>query len=254
MTGYLYSYVTHNERYFGSLLDSCRKQNIDPDVRGMGQKWEGFVKRHQDLLVFLESLHDSDIVVNVDGFDTIVLCPMNVIIERFKQKKCDVLFSMTANNGNFIQSYVQWKLGFYGEKANAGMFMGYVFKMKEVIRRILNDSERYNDQIIVNKFVHKDPMIKIDTHHDVFCNILNLSGTRVENGVFKYRNTEPCILSAPGCVDLRGLFKQLDIKETPFSCNASQRIREYYKYFIVEMLIVVLVLSYLYTTRVHTKK
>jgi hypothetical protein len=254
MTGHLYTYVTHNERYFGSLLDSCRQLNIDPEVRGFGQRWEGYVKRHRDLLEFLETLDDSDIVINVDGFDTVVLCPMTIIMERFKAQKCDALFSMTADNGNMFQSYVQWKLGFYGEKANAGMFMGYAFKMKEVIRRILNDTEKYNDQIVVNKFIHKDPMIKIDTNREVFCNILNLGGTHVENGVFKYRNTQPCILSAPGCVDLRGLFKELAIAPTPFECNASQRIKEYYKYFMFEMLIAMLALAYLYTLRVNMKK
>lgn len=251
MSGHLYTYVTHKERYFESLVDSCRKQNIEPEIRGFGHVWEGYVKRHRELLSFLETLDDSDIVVNVDGFDTIVLCPMDVIVERFKAQKCDALFSMTADNGNIFQSYVQWKMGFYGEKANAGMFMGYVFKMKEIIHRILNDNDTFNDQIVVNKFVHQDPTIKIDTRRAVFCNISNLSGVRVENGVLKYKDSEPCILSAPGCVDLRPLLRDLGIALSPFQCNAAQRVMEYYKYFIVEIIIV---LFYLYRLLAKTKK
>ena len=40
---YLYTYVTHNDRYFNSLVDSSKKQNIDIVIRGMGHKWEGYV-------------------------------------------------------------------------------------------------------------------------------------------------------------------------------------------------------------------
>jgi hypothetical protein len=86
---HLYTYVTHSERYFPSLIDSCTKHKIQPVVRGMGHPWEGYVKRHHELLAFLKEVPDDDIVINVDGFDTIVLCSLNEIVQKFKAMKCD---------------------------------------------------------------------------------------------------------------------------------------------------------------------
>jgi hypothetical protein len=244
---YLYTYVTHNDRYFDSLLDSCEKHDITPVVRGIGDKWEGYVKRHEDLLEFLHTLNDDDIVVNVDGFDTIVLDNLEEICNRFKTLKCDMLFSMTADNGGILNKYVQWKLGFLGEKANAGMFMGYVFKLKEVINIILNyKDEKFNDQIIVNKIIYKDPKINIDKNNYIFLNILNLSNVNINDQKITYKKSIPCIMSAPGCVDLVDTFRDLGIKESKYKCNAGQRFKEYYDHFIPEIIIIIIVLIYLY--------
>jgi hypothetical protein len=151
---------------------------FDPSYEAWVDPWEGYVKRHRELLEFLKGLDDHDIVINVDGFDTIVLCPLKNIIRKFKAMNCDLLFSMTADNGNLIQKYVQWKLGFYGEKANAGMFMGYAFKMREFIEKVLASGE-YNDQIVVNRMLGS---IKIDTNQEIFCNVVNTSGLHIHNG------------------------------------------------------------------------
>ena len=234
---HVYTYVTHSERYFPSLIDSCVKHNIRPVVRGMGDVWEGFVKRHHELLAFLKEVPDDDIVINVDGFDTIVLCSLNEIVQKFKAMKCDMLFSMTADNGNMIQKYVQWRLGFYGEKANAGMFMGYAFKMREFIEKLLASNE-YNDQIVVNRMLGS---IKIDTNQEIFCNVVNTSGLHIHNRELWYKNKKPCVLSAPGCVDLRPFLRDIGIQTSKLSCNVAQRLKEYYRYFIIDIAILLCV-------------
>ena len=244
---HLYTYVTHSERYFPSLIDSCAKHDIRPVVRGMGHPWEGYVKRHRELLQFLKSLDDHDVVINVDGFDTIVLCPIDGIVRKFKAMRCDLLFSMTADNGNIIQKYVQWKLGFYGEKANAGMFMGYAFKMREFIEKMLASGE-YNDQIVLNRM----PGIKIDTNQEIFCNVVNTSGLRMHNKELWYKNKKPCLLSAPGCVDLRPFLHEIEIRTSELSCNAGQRLKEYYQYFIIEI-VLLLFLFYIVLKRMRKR-
>lgn len=238
---YLYTYVTHNDRYFNSLVDSSKKQNIDIVIRGMGHKWEGYVQRHRELLNFLKTLDKNDIVINVDGFDTIVLCPLEEITRKFKGLNCDLLFSMTSKNANAFQKYIQWKLGFYGIKANAGMFMGYTFKLQEFIEKLLNTGE-YNDQIVLNQMPFgNDTRIKIDTDQKVFCNISTTNGLHIQNGKLYYENKQPCLLSAPGCVDLRPWLRRLKINESQFTCNTSQRLKEYYHYFIIEIILLLLV-------------
>ncbi len=237
---YVYTYATHRDRYFDSLMHSCDKVNIRPVVKGMGDKWKGFVVRHNELLRFMKTLRDDDIVINIDGFDTIVLCPLNEIIQKFKSMDCKALFSQTSDNGNMLQKYIQWKLGFHGMKVNAGMFMGYVSKMKEILSKVVK-STHADDQMVINSFVHDDPEIKIDTEYDIFCNISNHSYTNVVDGTLHYKDKTPCILSAPGCVNLNGILRQLDIQTSPYSCNIIGRIREYSKYFIHEIIVLLFV-------------
>lgn len=245
MVAYLYTFVTHDERYFGSLMDSCKKQGIKPIVEGMGTPWKGFVERHKSLIRFLDTLQDDDIVINVDGFDTVVLAPLDTIVHNFKKTKCDVLFSMTENNGNMFHRYVQHKVGFLGELANAGMFMGYTKSLKTFLERIITYGEP-DDQVVVNKILHEFPNAKIDTEYDVFCNIITLKNTSIRDGVFYYGEKTPCLLSAPGCSYLNPILRTLEIKESPFSCNVYQRVVFYAKFFVNDILTLILVLIFLF--------
>jgi hypothetical protein len=240
---HVYTYATHKEGFFNSLMDSCDKVGITPVVKGMGHEWKGFVERHRELLKFMETLGDDDIIVNIDGFDTIVLCPLDEIIRRFTSMGCEALFSMTADNGGIGNKYIQWKLGFSGTKANAGMFMGYVSKLREIIGTLLK-SNHSDDQMVINTFIHEDPDIKIDTERMIFCNITTLKYTDVIDGTFYYGDKQPCLLSAPGCVNINPILEQLGIQTSMYTCNAMGRIKGYYKYFIIEI-IVVLFLIYM---------
>jgi hypothetical protein len=210
-------------------------------VKGMGDTWVNYVIRHKEMLRFMENLKDDDIVIHVDGFDTIVLCPLNEIVRKFKSKKCKVLFSKIADNGSIIQTYFQWKLGFHGLKANAGMFMGYVSKLREVLHRVI-ESNHTHDQMVINTFIHDDPEIKIDAEQDVFCNILSFKHIEVVDDTLYYKNKSPCILSAPGCVDMNILLEYLDIKKSTFSCDFKYRFKEYTQYFMIEIVVLILIL------------
>jgi len=242
MRAYLYIYVTHDDRFFRSLIDSCEKIGIKPVVKGIGDKWINYREAHRSLLQFLETLNDDDIVINVDGFDSIVVCPMDEIINRFMKMNCKALFASTANCDSIIQKYVQWKMGFYGDdKVNTGMFMGYVSKMKEIIRNILN-SDNTNDQITANEIVRDDPDILIDNDCNIFCNIASIKQVKVENGILKYKGTTPCILSAPACVNLNPLLKNLDIHTSDkLTCDYTTRLKEYINYFILEIIVLLFV-------------
>ena len=71
--------------------------------------------------------------------------------------------------------------------------------------------------------------------------ISNHSYTNVVDGTLHYKDKTPCILSAPGCVNLNGILRQLDIQTSPYSCNIIGRIKEYSKYFIHEIIVLLLV-------------
>lgn len=242
MRAYLYIYVTHDDRFFQSLVNSCEKVGIQPVVKGLGDKWINYREAHRSLLQFLETLNDNDIVINVDGFDSIVVCPMDEIVNRFVKMNCKAVFSSTADCDSMVQKYVQWKLGFYGDdKVNAGMFMGYVSKMKQIIQKIV-DSGNTNDQITANEIVSGDSEIVIDNDRTIFCNITSDRYAEVQNGVLKYKGATPCIVSAPACVNLNPLIKKLGIHTSDkLTCDYTSRLKEYVKYFIIEIIVLLFV-------------
>ncbi|CXI36082.1 procollagen lysine 5-dioxygenase, putative [Plasmodium berghei] len=77
------TFATHEQGYFKTLQESCKKLNIDLIVLGMGNKWEGFISKLINVKEYLKKCNDKDIILFVDGFDTIFIQPSNVIIERY---------------------------------------------------------------------------------------------------------------------------------------------------------------------------
>lgn len=243
MRSYLYIYVTHDDRFFKSLIDSCEKVGIQPVVKGMGDKWINYRESHRRLLQFLDTLNDDDVVINVDGFDSLVVCPLDEIVNRFLKMNCKAVFSGTSHCKSIIKKYVQWKMGFYGDdKVNSGMFMGYVSKIKEIVQKLVN-SDSTNDQVAANEIVRGDPEVLIDNDRILFCNITSIDDVKVDNGILSFRGATPCIISAPGCVNLNPLIKKLGGIRTSdnISCDFVVRINEFLKYFIPEIIVLLLV-------------
>ncbi|KEG01916.1 procollagen lysine 5-dioxygenase, putative [Plasmodium vinckei vinckei] len=77
------TFATHEQGYFKTLQESCKELNIDLVVLGMGNKWEGFISKLINVKEYLKKCNDKDIILFVDGFDTIFVQPSNVIIERY---------------------------------------------------------------------------------------------------------------------------------------------------------------------------
>ncbi|SCM20450.1 procollagen lysine 5-dioxygenase, putative [Plasmodium chabaudi adami] len=77
------TFATHEQGYFKTLQESCKELNIDLVVLGMGNKWEGFISKLISVKEYLKKCDDKDIILFVDGFDTIFVQPPNVIIERY---------------------------------------------------------------------------------------------------------------------------------------------------------------------------
>ncbi|GAW80363.1 hypothetical protein, conserved [Plasmodium gonderi] len=77
------TFATHEQGYFRTLQESCKSLNIDLQILGMGNKWEGFIAKLIKVKEYLKSCNDKDIILFVDGFDTFFVQPANVIIERY---------------------------------------------------------------------------------------------------------------------------------------------------------------------------
>jgi hypothetical protein len=73
--------ATHPDRYFNSLLDSAKKNNIEITVLGMGEKWQGFKWKLTLMKEFLKNNNPYEIVVFIDAYDVIFLQDLNKLKE-----------------------------------------------------------------------------------------------------------------------------------------------------------------------------
>lgn len=79
------------------------------------------------MITFLNKLNPDDIVIFVDGFDTIINGHIEEAVVRFKKKfaNCKVLVSYGTLE-NHLFPYVKNKMfGTFRDVANSGLYMGY---------------------------------------------------------------------------------------------------------------------------------
>lgn len=75
--------ATHDQGYFKTLLQSAEDLMINLVVLGWKAKWEGFGMKLRLMKKYIEQVDESDVVMLMDAFDTILLQPADVIASRY---------------------------------------------------------------------------------------------------------------------------------------------------------------------------
>jgi len=208
------TYATHSEGTFEELT-----KNGDVVVLGFGEKWEGFIGKAKSIIAYLDTQPDEEIIVVVDGFDSVINKNLDNLEEDFTDLDCKVLYSLDGKFGlshivpGFVNKY--WVNKIYGTcrdgvTANAGLYMGYCKYLKIVLSKVIQgDSD--DDQRNLNKLCTQFPFLKVDVDNVIFENCLNKD--EPSNAYFK---------QIPGT----------------FTFNRTIRtIKEYSKYFIPEIIL-----------------
>ena len=83
------TYATHRFGTFDTLIESV------PDiiVLGWGTEWTGFIGKCKAVLDCLYTLPNDEIVMVVDGFDTIIKKDLTNVEQVFKSMNCKILAS-----------------------------------------------------------------------------------------------------------------------------------------------------------------
>jgi len=147
-------------------------------VLGWGTKWNGFSDKSKGLVEHLKTKRDDDIVVFVDGFDSKVNRDPTDVVKLFKRYNCKVLFSKANNPGDFILGTCVNDLS-----ANAGMYMGYVKELRQVLEEELA-IRCQDDQVNLNTICKKHPFIKVDETQMIFENMNQIGVDRDSDAVF----------------------------------------------------------------------
>jgi hypothetical protein len=217
------TYATHREGTLEKLVNN--DFNVHVEVLGMGKKWNGYTDKSIGVLEFCKTLDPDEVVVFVDGFDSIIHRSPDNVEREFKKMKCGVLFSKVSPYNNPLFNYCM--LMMFGTCknrviANAGMYMGYAKYMIDFITKSLENSKG-DDQRDINNTCGRVNYVCIDEKCKIF---KNLNGGSVDDKEL-LTGVEAPFVSFPGQMTYSRL------KRSP---------REYYKFFILEIFTLISIL------------
>lgn len=162
--------TTENIGYYSLLVDSCKKNNIELVVLGLGEKWTGFTMRFKLWLEYLNTLNDDEIVMMNDAYDVIILEDSEKILNKYNNFKKPLVFGNQCGINEYFIKRTKYTLCF-------GNIIGSVKYIKYVINILNNNPDLWkkfhnDDQIILNHLYEKNDDLKniidIDINNDIF--------------------------------------------------------------------------------------
>lgn len=81
-----FTVATHHEGFLHSLEDSARKYGYQLSVLGLHEQWKGFVWRWQLLNEALRSVPSEELVLVLDGYDTVIIAPAACLELQYRVK------------------------------------------------------------------------------------------------------------------------------------------------------------------------
>ena len=161
-----------NIGYYSVLVESCKRNNIDLIVLGLGQKWTGFTMRLNLWLNYLNKLDDNEIVMINDAYDVIIIEDSLTIIDRFKKMNKKVVFG--SQEGFFTNLFFS---KCFNTVLCCGNIIGYVKYIKLIILLFLKNKhlwKKFNndDQLVLNYLCKRETIFKkfigVDINKEIF--------------------------------------------------------------------------------------
>ncbi len=257
--------VTHSEKYFPSLVDSCKKNNYHLEILGWKQKWKGFTWKYQLMKTFLEELPEDEIVMFMDGFDAVILRPN--IEEIFKSKNVDIFFGVEYAKSS-LTKFISTTLfsSCKGYSLNSGMYIGYVHGIKNYLNNINIEKAYDDDQIILSNYCKDNLEIKnFDVNSEIFLNVtrdmkfwreskIDIKQNEyftITDGKIKNKDNEyfPCAIHFPGNTnfdDVVSLYqydkRSTELHNTLYMYSRAKHFKNMFEleiYFMIIMLIII---------------
>lgn len=227
-------YATHSDGYFDILINRAISLGYNVELLGWNTNWQGFYKRTLDLYNYFISQDDDDIILCIDGFDSIILDNYKILYRKYKYFKSPIVWGVDKSdvlNRWIFKSNLDYIL-------NGGSFIGKNKYLKIVFKEIINKFGTYNfkqdDQKIANYMFNHNELfkkyVKADKESLIFANIsydsiwygvlnfFNISGSpkwlshvieddgTIRNKVNKYR---PSIISGPANINISHFVKHI---------------------------------------------
>ena len=177
---HLITVATQNVGRFEELIHNAYDTNVI--VLGMGQKWTGFRMKFELVFEYINSLPDDAIVIFVDGYDSTINKDPSIAVNIFKNKGYKMLISKDFDSiSDLLRNQV---FGFCNNiPVNSGLYMGYVYYLKQFIKESLK-FKCNDDQVITTKLCNIFDYVSIDDNNDIFYNYSPFEKSYKSNAVF----------------------------------------------------------------------
>jgi len=217
-----FTFATGIERGFPQYIASCIRNGIEPQVLGMGERWDGRWSRKIQLVrARLDHLDDAELVVVTDSYDLVFQKGPVAILHEFKSYNKPLVISSEQGPG-----YPHDKMRL-PETPNplyrtlcAGFWMGYVNAAREMIDQAWNwqafDVKSYDQGVIDSWFARNPDKMVVD-----YKNIIVTSAARkffltdfaCRDGVVynPITDTVPCAIHGNGNSDMTRIFQTLGL-------------------------------------------
>tara|TARA_Y100000389_G_scaffold45982_1_gene40857 strand:- start:3381 stop:4121 length:741 start_codon:yes stop_codon:yes gene_type:complete len=224
MVLHIITYATHSEGLYDKLI--YNEFNIKIKVLGWGDKWKGFMEKVRICNEYIRKLDDDDIVVILDGFDTLInRNGIDGIYEFMENSDKKVIFSKNIENHmmGLERCVFNYCVGKY--IANCGMYMGYAKYLNIVLDETLKMKCK-DDQVNVNRMCKNFNFVGIDIDNIIFENLSN-----------KSKQSKAVFIQYPGTITF----------------NRTIRAVKEYTQFFINYLIIINIILVLYFVRFKKK-
>ena len=211
--------ATHSERYLPVLEKMVKDKGTKLHKLGFGKKYKGHFMKDLEMIDFLKPLPKNDIVVFLDGFDTLMLSNTNEILEKFKRTGKKMILSVENVKSSFLMhSYNFQKVR---EKfINTGLYIGYCGYVLNFLEEMYSrEYDKKSNQATWSSFLNKGQN-KIDLeyfdvdrdsslflNHSFTCNNKFVYDEDLRRIVME-DNTKPCFIQGNGVVNMNDMIKK----------------------------------------------
>jgi hypothetical protein len=268
---HLVTVATHSERYLPILEKQAEDNGLKLVKLGMGKKYVGHYMKDLEMMEYLKTIDKNDVVIFVDGFDSLMLAHKDEILKKFENSGAELLLSV-ENIGflSFIHATVFERVK--GCYLNTGLYMGRAGFLLKFLEDMYNQvyDKKSNQKTWCSYLFNLDRQgkfdgIKLDKNSDIF---LNHSFTTNNKPKFKDKRIEikdgskPCFIQGNGCEDMTYIingtgYKSYNIHKNSFWKNKMEYnmravfkvynpILTFYIYLIIVLIFLVSYFSYKY--------
>ncbi len=252
---YYLTYATHTERLFNLLKKSAINNNINLNIIGYNNKWNGWKDRAQHILNHIKKLDKNQIICHIDGFDSLILGSDDEIYNKFinmiDNKK--IIFSIDKPYNSIATFYKIKKFSLCNNVfISAGLYIGYNYYIQELLEKFINSNDN-DDQHFYSSLCHTYNEIGYDTDNELFYNFQhfeNKSKLIYENNRLIINNNKPVIVSAPGNTNINNILTNFGYNYNNLKYNnikyLIKNIKGDYKYFYFEIIYLIIFIIVIY--------
>lgn len=216
------TYATHREGKLDELTNN--KYNIPVKVLGMGKKWNGFKDKTIGVYEYIKNKNDSDIIVFIDGFDSLINKNITNLEHLFNKFNCGILMSKDSLSYELITKHVFNRCN--GRSLNSGMYIGKVKYLKDFLYKSLQYTCK-DDQVVYTNVCKNVDYLKVDEDNVIFENMKPLQNNKISEAIF---------ISYPGSISINRVFRS---------------IKEYSQFFLIFMFICYLIICYYFKKHIY---